>query len=441
MSDTTTDTRILTVTIPWRVDRALSPNARNTKEFGIMEVTEYRNAPGEIGVSRGPTWKVSAPMPPKYIHPRFWTPEEVETVREWYKCHPSGVPLCLDELASMLGRHKSNVSRKARSLGLTDHCRKSTPTSLPSANAVAPRWTPQEDQFIREHYLDMTVGEMADRMNRSLSAVYARKHKLECTQPNEPRRETRHCQECHRPFEAVPSSPKKYCSIACAYASPDRVSSQPRKRRGLRECPVCHRMWHPTTKSSRRRYCSKTCGNRSRERWVDFTCVQCGKKFRSRPYGERRTCSKACNSQRRSDVMVERHRGNPAGTPRYSNRKNGRREDLGNQYFRSAWEANVARYLEFLKANGEIHAWEYEADTFWFEAIKRGVRSYTPDFKIWDAPDSEPYYWEVKGYDYPRGRTARKRMAKYYPDVRLDLIGEDEYKAIAKWKGLIPEWE
>lgn len=125
----------------------------------------------------------------------------------------------------------------------------------------------------------------------------------------------------------------------------------------------------------------------------------------------------------------------------YSNRRSGRRDDLGDIFFRSAWEANVARYLNFLAAQGQTHKWEYESETFWFDKIKRGVRSYKPDFKIWDTPNGEPYYWEVKGYDYPRGITARKRMAIYHPKVRLVVIDEDAYNALKKWKALIPGWE
>jgi len=125
----------------------------------------------------------------------------------------------------------------------------------------------------------------------------------------------------------------------------------------------------------------------------------------------------------------------------YSNRKSGRREDLDNQYFRSAWEANIARYLNWLQEQGQIVRWEYEPDTFWFEKVRRGTRSYRPDFKIWDTEDGEPYYWEVKGYDYARGQTARKRMAKYYPDIRVVVIDQSAYNEIRRWKGLIPEWE
>jgi hypothetical protein len=32
-------------------------------------------------------------------------------------------------------------------------------------------------------------------------------------------------------------------------------------------------------------------------------------------------------------------------------------------------------------------------------------------------------------------------LAKYYPDIKVVLIDEEGYKAIAKWKRLFPEWE
>src|SRR5215471_1288173 len=70
----------------------------------------------------------------------------------------------------------------------------------------------------------------------------------------------------------------------------------------------------------------------------------------------------------------------------------GRRKDLDDRYFRSSWEANYARYLNFLKSRGEIHDWQYESNTFWFHKIKRGTRSYTPDFKVWQTPEGKPRY-------------------------------------------------
>jgi hypothetical protein len=85
-------------------------------------------------------------------------------------------------------------------------------------------------------------------------------------------------------------------------------------------------------------------------------------------------------------------------------------------YYRSMWEANYARYLEYLKRHHLIMDWEYEPVTFWFESIKRGVRSYKPDFRVTDS-DGAVVYHEVKGFMDTKSATKLKRMSKYYPLV------------------------
>lgn len=121
--------------------------------------------------------------------------------------------------------------------------------------------------------------------------------------------------------------------------------------------------------------------------------------------------------------------------------KAGKRPDLGDIHFRSAWEANYARYLNFLISKGEIFKWEFEPDTFWFEKIRRGVRSYKPDFKVWEKHDSQPYYVEIKGWFDDKSKVKLKRMVKYYPGIRVVLFDTKQYRALAKWKAIIPNWE
>lgn len=123
----------------------------------------------------------------------------------------------------------------------------------------------------------------------------------------------------------------------------------------------------------------------------------------------------------------------------YSRSKSGKREDLG-FYVRSEWEANYARYLNFFQGKGMILKYEYEPDTFWFDQIKRGTRSYTPDFKVW-INESNFEYHEVKGWLDKKSQTKLKRMSKYYPNIKIVLIGKEEYKEIKKWSRLIPSWE
>lgn len=90
-------------------------------------------------------------------------------------------------------------------------------------------------------------------------------------------------------------------------------------------------------------------------------------------------------------------------------------------YLKSSWEILYAEYLDSLLEKGKIVQWEYEPHTFWFENIKRGVRSYVPDFLV-EYPDGRVEYHEVKGYLDPKSKTKLKRMAKYHPDISLKLI-------------------
>jgi len=90
-------------------------------------------------------------------------------------------------------------------------------------------------------------------------------------------------------------------------------------------------------------------------------------------------------------------------------------------FFRSRWEHEYAKHLERLKEVKAIKEWEHEPQTFWFEKIRRGTRSYLPDFKIiyWD----ESHSWvEVKGYMDNKSRTKIKRFRKYYPNERLVIV-------------------
>jgi hypothetical protein len=122
--------------------------------------------------------------------------------------------------------------------------------------------------------------------------------------------------------------------------------------------------------------------------------------------------------------------------------KQGWREVGGKRkFFRSAWEYNYALYLEFVKCKGRIKEWEHEVETFWFDDIKRGTRSYLPDFKITENNGNFTYH-EVKGFYDAKSKTKIKRMAKFYPNVKLLIIDAVWFKANSKkLKGLLPNWE
>lgn len=240
------------------------------------------------------------------------------------------------------------------------------------------------------------------------------------------------CPICGRGFE-VPYWRRRtiYCSLACAH------------RRAKR--PPCLWCGEPV-RAAGRKYCSTECywthakGSES-PHWkggkrVKRLCENCGQPFEAyRPdvqKGMGRYCSQDCWISFRS-----RHASDSA----YSHTRGGKRLDLDNRYFRSAWEANWARYLNWLKEQGSILAWEYEPETFEFEGIKRGSRFYTPDFCIKNANGSVEYH-EVKGWMDQKSKTKLKRMAKYHPEIKIIVIDNKAYGAVARQvQGFIPNWE
>lgn len=111
-------------------------------------------------------------------------------------------------------------------------------------------------------------------------------------------------------------------------------------------------------------------------------------------------------------------------------------------YFRSLWEANFGRYLQFLKKNGQIEDWAHEPQTFWFEGIKRGHVSYLPDFSVTLKDKQFPEYYEVKGYMDKGSLTKIKRFRKYYPHLTLHVADKMWFETnVHKICKLIPDWE
>lgn len=96
-------------------------------------------------------------------------------------------------------------------------------------------------------------------------------------------------------------------------------------------------------------------------------------------------------------------------------------------YFRSNWEFKFAKWLQRLKEFNAIQDWEHEPQTFWFDAIKRGTRSYLPDFKV-TSSDGTHYWVEVKGYMDAKSKTKIKRFNKYYPNESLVIADSKWFK-------------
>lgn len=142
--------------------------------------------------------------------------------------------------------------------------------------------------------------------------------------------------------------------------------------------------------------------------------------------------------QRELPVFAEPKQPEKKSKNRYAS---GKRADLDNRYFRSSWEANVARYLNFLQSKGKILKWEYEVDEFEFP-VKRGRgKTCKPDFKVWLTVELFEY-WEIKGYLDKVSATKLKRMQMHYPQYQIVLYDRRKYtEEICPFKSLLPGWE
>jgi len=165
----------------------------------------------------------------------------------------------------------------------------------------------------------------------------------------------------------------------------------------------------------------------------------------SKEYWEKRA-EKALQTRIKNGTLnTNKNQGNP-----YSRTRGGKRPDLDNKFFRSTVEANYARYMNFLG-----YEWEYEPKDFYFEGIRRGSVSFTPDFynKTLDK------WIEVKGWFDSRSITKIKRFRKYFPEESSKLLmvtqsrksheialslGLDCYRyelIFKKFSSVIPSWE
>jgi len=123
------------------------------------------------------------------------------------------------------------------------------------------------------------------------------------------------------------------------------------------------------------------------------------------------------------------------GMPRSKYSKTGGiREDL-NKYFRSKWEANIARTFNYSNI-----VWEFEPKRFYFSDISDGIESYLPDFYL---PELDIWI-EVKGWMKDLDKLRINKFKEFYPVEyeKMVLIDEKLYIQIGKkLSHLIPKWE
>lgn len=320
-------------------------------------------------------------------HTTPWTEADLAYLRSAYA---NKAPL--QDIADHLRRGKGAVRTKAYHLRLR-------PTF----------WTPAEEARLRELYAVEipNLQEIAQKLGRPYAGVACKASDLGLTVPGR-----------HRPQ-----------STEVARAAGIKRMQNPELRRRIAETVKRH--WqqhgHPRGmlgKHHRPEYCHAI-RRRVKAMWANPNHVVNSEAHRQR-----------ISDQAMATRMRLRREGRLRG---YSRANGGYREDI-DLYVRSRWEANYARYLNWLQTQGNIRAWAYEPETFVFEAIKRGTRTYTPDFKVIEN-DGRVVYHEVKGWMDQKSQTRLKRMAKYYPDIPVVVIDKPIYQAIGQWRRLIPGWE
>ena len=127
-------------------------------------------------------------------------------------------------------------------------------------------------------------------------------------------------------------------------------------------------------------------------------------------------------SEETRQKYIGRKNCNPGGYGKW-----GFRDDL-DYFFRSTWEANFARILNFIGIQ-----WEYENSV---HRARFDSSSYLPDFYL---PQLDLFV-EIKGYD--RNPDWLQKLFDYRPSFPLILIGENRYRVIERiFKKLIPSWE
>ncbi len=256
-----------------------------------------------------------------------------------------------------------------------------------------PNWSDAEIQYVQDAYAaDVPVEVIASQLGRTNSAVYLKASRLGVTDSKRKKRPAE--------VEAIKVRVREW------WATLDRET-------------ILHITQHPCTQETKDK--------------ISATIKQ--------SYKDGSRVNSEEHRQIASDTLKKLKAANPGG--RFSHPGTGsagKRADLG-FYVRSRWEANVARLLWSCLDQGIFQNVEYEPLRFDFDAIKRGVRSYLPDFRItW--PDDQIEYVEVKGWWDARSKTAVKRFYKYYPTETLWIIDAPVYKELVnEFAELFPEWE
>lgn len=210
---------------------------------------------------------------------------------------------------------------------------------------------------LRRRYCSQKCAKQFRKANGSLSSI-----ELECV-------------ICHKIFYLPQSLAHlaKTCSNECRIANMKNVV--PHVLREIRLCKTCSCEFEELeTKNTQ--YCSLACFYDSIKTSHSVKCLVCNESFQEKKSqtGKHKFCSRKCQMIAQSNGMIKIH----------MNGRCGRRVDLGNDCFRSSFEADYARVCNFFDIK-----YQFQPKTFEW---KNGQCHYTPDFY---HPDFD-FYVELK---------------------------------------------
>jgi len=304
-----------------------------------------------------------------------WSTEDIERLKKLYA---DKKPVC--EISEILGRSEAAIRNKAYKLNITNRN----------------EYSNEEIEFLINNYKSFNLKEIAHKLNRPKANV-CRKAKQLGLERNNSKKNPKDIKK-----KEIHTAEEISQMHSLAMREHWRTHEHPKGMLGKKQTEKCRQA------SSER--AKKFWENITEEQRDQIVSKQIATRIKHNTLNPMLNCS------------------NP-----YSRTKSGRRSDLGNIFFRSSWEANIARYFNYLNIK-----WEFEPKTFYFDGIKRGCISYLPDFYL---PETNEWV-EVKGWMDQKSRTKLKRFAKYFPDEKLILIDKKEYARIEKQYGyLIKNWE
>lgn len=188
------------------------------------------------------------------------------------------------------------------------------------------------------------------------------------------------CKICNKTFLSYPSQERSFCSRQCQNESKKVARVQ-------QICEYCGNIFEGKPSDLNAFFCSRECFHKAGREIK--TCITCAKPFSVKKSDNHiQRCSRQCQFVDQSNGKIKIH----------LNGRTGYRIDLGmKDYFKSALEADFARFLEYFGIQ-----YLYENKTF---ITNKGA--YTPDFFL---PDLNLFV-ELKGVEN-NGKPFEKMMTK-----------------------------